>query len=91
VPKTIAAQEESKETGEKDIFELGLLMDTTASMGPWIERAKDKLEEIIDNVLLNNSNAEVRVSFVGYRDHLDDERFQLLGFTTDIKKVRQFI
>ena len=59
-------------------------MDVTASMGSWIVRAKEKLKEIIDNVIESNKEMKVRVSFVGYRDHRDDVMFELLEFTSDI-------
>ena len=38
--------------GEEDTeyFELGLILDCTNSMKPWIERAKQTLNEVIDEV-----------------------------------------
>jgi len=50
------------------ILDLCLLLDCTRSMNSWIERSKDTLKQIIDNVKSDNPDLEVRVCFVGYRD-----------------------
>ena len=53
-------------------LDLGLLLDCTASMSSWIERAKTTLITIIGNVKDScEGKLVVRVSFVGYRDHGD--------------------
>ena len=81
----------SKGSGQK-VLELGLLLDCTSSMGSWIERAKKTLQEIIEDVVASCAgNLEVRVCFVGYRDHCDTERFTIQPFTGDIQKVKDFI
>lgn len=66
-------------------------MDCTSSMQVWIERSKDTLKEIINNVKQSNPELEVRVSFVGYRDIKDDVRFCVQDFTDDIELVKTFI
>ena len=60
-------------------------------MQVWIERSKDTLKEIINNVKQSNPELEVRVSFVGYRDIKDDIRFCVQDFTDDIELVKTFI
>jgi hypothetical protein len=60
-------------------------------MGSWIERSKVTLKEIIDAVKIQNTGLKVRVSFVGYRDIKDKERFTILEFTEDIELVKIFI
>jgi hypothetical protein len=72
-------------------LDLALLLDCTSSMASWIERAKDTLKTIIDAVVGANEGLKVRVSFVGYRDFCDDVRFEVLDFTEDVQKVRDFI
>lgn len=73
--KKKSTQSEKKSEAQKDILDLCLLMDITSSMQVWIERSKDTLKEIINNVKLSNPELEVRVCFVGYRDIRDDVRF----------------
>lgn len=73
--KKKSTQSEKKTEVQKDILDLCLLMDITSSMQVWIERSKDTLKEIINNVKLSNPELEVRVCFVGYRDIRDDVRF----------------
>jgi hypothetical protein len=78
-------------TESKQILDLCLLMDCTSSMQVWIERSKDTLKEIINNVKKYNPELEVRVCFVGYRDIKDDVRFAVHDFTDNIDDVKAFI
>ena len=75
------------------ILDLCLILDCTASMQSWIQRSKDTLREIIDNVKNQNPGLLVRVCFVGYRDFCSppNQRFELLEFTPEIDKVKNFI
>jgi len=54
--------------GNSDILELCLLLDCTGSMGSWIQRSKDTLKQIIEQVKKENEALTVRVCFIGYRD-----------------------
>jgi Mg-chelatase subunit ChlD len=76
---------------EKKSLDLCLLLDCTGSMASWIERSKNTLKEIIDNVRKDNPDLEVRVCFVGYRDVQDHPRFSLHDFTTDLEKIKKYI
>lgn len=60
-------------------------------MGSWIQRSKDTLNEIIDNVKAVNPELKIRVSFVGYRDIQDHERFSIYNFTENIDEIKTFI
>ena len=62
-------------------LDLCLLMDITSSMQEWIERSKETLHEIINNIKTQNKDLQVRVAFVGYRDIRDTERFCVMNFT----------
>jgi len=66
-------------------------MDCTSSMQVWIERSKDTLKDIINNVKQSNPELEVRVCFIGYRDIRDDVRFVVQDFSDDIELVKTFI
>ena len=73
------------------ILDLCLLLDCTGSMSAWIQRSKETLKEIIDNVRADNPDLEVRVCFVGYRDIQDRPRFSIHEFTTDLEKIKKYI
>jgi hypothetical protein len=72
-------------------LDLCLLMDCTSSMQEWIERSKETLHEIINNIKAQSKDLKVRVAFVGYRDIRDTERFCVAPFTSDLDKVKSFI
>ena len=73
-------------------LDLGLMVDCTSSMCSWIDRAKKTLIEIINNVKAScDGKLVVRVTFVGYRDHCDSDRFAIKGFTEDLEDVKAFI
>lgn len=95
-PKTtkVAPQKKtaSKVSSGKNILELGLLLDCTSSMGSWIERSKSTLIEIMNNVKAScDGQLDIRVAFIGYRDHCDAERFTVKSFTENIEEMRDFI
>ena len=60
-------------------------------MQSWIDRCKDHLNQIIDNFKAEHKEHCVRISFVGYRDILDTERFCVKAFTEDVDSVKKFI
>ena len=68
-----------------------LLLDCTGSMDSWIERSKNTLKEIIDNVKRDNPELLVRVCFVGYRDIKDKNRFEIMEFRDNLEQVKAFI
>lgn len=90
VPPVLAKRASSKKANGKTL-DLCLLMDCTGSMASWIERSKNTLKEIIDNVKNDNPDLDVRVCFVGYRDIQDGNRFSIHEFTDDLDKVKKFI
>jgi hypothetical protein len=50
-------------------------------MSSWIQRSKDTLREIIDNVKKENPGLDVRACFVGYRDIGEANRFSVHPFS----------
>jgi hypothetical protein len=72
-------------------LEVCLLLDCTASMSSWIQRSKDTLAGIIQNVKNDYAGLKVRVSFVGYRDIQDRPRFEILEFSEDLDACTKFI
>ena len=93
--KNSSRDSKAKDAKAKDgikLLELGLLLDCTSSMASWIERAKTTLQEIIENVVAScDGKLDVKVCFVGYRDHCDQERFTIQPFSSDIAQVKKFI
>ena len=81
---------------QSDYLELGLILDATKSMKPWINRAKETLSEVIDSVIKESKEEGenpliVRVCFIGFRDHKDDERFSICPFTENIQEIKDFM
>ena len=73
-------------------LDLALICDCTGSMSSWMERAKDTLRSIINNVLASHEGLHVRIAFVGYRDFCDGPRqYAVHDFTSDIDKIKDFI
>jgi hypothetical protein len=93
VAKKVAAKPSKNSSAPSDkSLDLALLLDCTASMGSWIERSKKTLKEIIDNTVRScDGKLSVMVSFVGYRDFCDSKRFDIMDFTNDIEKIKNFI
>ena len=60
-------------------------------MSSWIERAKKTLKEIINNVVASTEGLQVRVSFIGYRDHKDTVRFSIQPFSDNVDLVKNYI
>lgn len=61
---------------------IAFVLDCTASMDPWIRAAKTKIREIVDNVLAEHPDSDVKVGLMGYRDYDDEQRFIPVDFTT---------
>ena len=78
----------SRASKSSKTLDLCLLLDCTASMSSWIQRSKDTLKVIIDNVKVDNPDLEVRVCFVGYRDVKVIPRFSIHEFTNDLDKIK---
>ncbi|KAI1459989.1 hypothetical protein F4805DRAFT_455378 [Annulohypoxylon moriforme] len=72
--------------------DLLFLIDTTGSMGPYIEAARKQVQDIVaeaKKAFLNES--PIRVAVVGYKDHGDIPNIQFLDFTEDAARVEQFL
>ncbi|KAF2733344.1 hypothetical protein EJ04DRAFT_468499 [Polyplosphaeria fusca] len=68
------------------------LIDTTYSMQPYIDAAKDQVYAIISGIetaFLGDST--VRVAVVGYKDHGDSPNIEFLDFTSSLGQARDFL
>lgn len=92
--KPIELRKTGASATDEPVLELGLLLDCTSSMSSWIQKAKDTLKQIIDNVTeeaKEHGKLKCRVSFVGYRDIKDRSRFEVKPFDTNVDDVKNFI
>lgn len=71
------------------LTKLCFLMDCTGSMGPWIDAAKTKIQEMTDKVIADNPGTLVEVALVGYRDYGDTQRFHVVDFTEPENVMRE--
>lgn len=61
---------------------LAFVLDCTASMGPWIEEAKTKIGQIVQDVLKEHNHASFQVGLVAYRDYGDEIPLRVVDFTS---------
>jgi hypothetical protein len=71
----------------RPLVEVAFVLDTTGSMGPLIEGAKQKIWSIATTILDNSPEAEVRMGIVAYRDIGDDYVTKTYDLTTDIQDM----
>lgn len=99
----IKAGQELEDGTIATVSNLLFVIDSTGSMGPFINASKEKVIEIAE---LQKENMDeiyqkmcpdkkfthhVRVSVVGYRDFCDSLKIELLPFTEDIDYVKYFL
>ena len=71
-------------------------------MAGWMNRAKDTLSKIIDNIHNEYPDMKIRVAFVGYRDfrytphlkpsyQINENQYAIKDFTENIDEVKLFI
>ena len=67
------------------------LLDCTGSMAGYIEEAKNQIKKIVEQILEMYEN-NVRVAFIGYRDHCDGPmRIETFQFSEDTDKFVTFL
>jgi hypothetical protein len=72
--------------------DLLFLIDTTSSMSPYINAAKQQVRDIVADIkeaFLNES--QVRIAVVSYKDHGDSPNIEFLDFTTSADGVSRFL
>ncbi|CAG0900528.1 unnamed protein product, partial [Darwinula stevensoni] len=74
--------------GDTDV---AFMLDCTGSMSSYIKAAKEHIKDIVDEIR-NRYRCQVRVSFVGYRDHCDGQRrIETLDFKEDVNVFKIFL
>lgn len=61
---------------------VAFVLDATASMGPWIQAAKDQVVDMMTDIKAEHPNVNIQVALVAYRDYGDRRRFETTKFTT---------
>lgn len=69
------------------VFEVVFVVDTTGSMSGLIEGAKQKVWAIASHIQQTQSNAEVRMGMVAYRDRGDEYVTKVTPLTSDLDAV----
>jgi hypothetical protein len=72
----------------RTIVKICFVMDCTQSMGPWMQAAKDHIQELIYELRGTYENARFEVAFVGYRDYGSRKQHIVIPFMGAEELVR---
>ncbi len=72
-------------------LDLLFILDTTGSMGEEIERLKNTLQIINDNLMALVPRPAIRFGLVLYRDRDDDYVTKRIPFTSDLQKIQEVL
>ena len=83
-------------TSNKLKINLCFVLDTTGSMGSYIQMAKDKIKSIIDNIKSHINDhfgraTNLQVAFVGYKISGNGGHLDKIPFTDDTVKLQNFV
>jgi len=68
------------------------VMDSTASMGRYIQDVKEHISEMAEDIVDEFRNCTGRVGFVGYRDFTEgDKRLEILDMTNKTSEFVDFV
>jgi hypothetical protein len=85
-------KEFKKEEEEKtETLDLCFLMDSTSSMGAWIEKTKANIIQIVDDMKKECPNQILRLGMVAYRDYEDDVLIEHFNFSKDYDAFKKFV
>ena len=73
------------------IVDAVFLCDFTGSMGSYIEKTKEVIKEMVNELKSKYSRSSLFVGFVGYRDHCDKELIEYIDLTSDFEEINRFI
>ena len=76
---------------DNSALDVAFLMDCTRSMCRYINETKEKIEYVV-NIIKKEYQNQVKIAFVGYRDHTDgDRRIECIQFTENISEFKEFL
>jgi hypothetical protein len=68
------------------------LLDCTGSMYEYIEATKNNISEFVTNITAMHPDVVLRLAFIGYRDHCDqEERLAVLRFTHSLPDFQEMV
>ena len=73
------------------MLDLLFFVDCTGSMSSWITKVKEEINKIMDFLTASTIKSDIKMSFIGYRDYCDSDRFEIAGFTNDANYLKNFI
>jgi hypothetical protein len=78
---------------EKDTFNLDVcfMLDCTGSMSSYIQMAKEKIQEIMQQLKAQYTDSIVRIGILAYRDIKDQDRFDILDFNDSADIAKSFL
>ena len=75
-------------------LDIMFIMDLTGSMGIWLNEAKKNIKKIIEEIYDNNPGSKIRISFIGYRDFIDEKevrKYDNIEFTENLEEFNDFL
>ena len=75
-------------------LDIMFIMDLTGSMGIWLNEAKKNIKKIIEEIYDNNPGSKIRISFIGYRDFIDEKeerKYDKIEFTENLEQFDNFL
>ncbi|XP_066936692.1 uncharacterized protein [Clytia hemisphaerica] len=77
-------------------IKLCFVLDTTGSMTPYIEMAKDKIKQITENIKAHiadncGKNTDLQVGFVAYKVRGTNGHLEKIPFTSDLQALQDFV
>ena len=72
--------------------DIAFMVDSTASMGRYIDQVKNHIADIVQNIVEKFNDSHVRIGFVGYRDYTEGKaRFEVLDMTHSIQTFVRYV
>jgi hypothetical protein len=71
--------------------DLAFLLDSTGSMGSYIEGVKKNIKAIVANIKTTNGNLRLRLAMVAYRDVSDRHRSEVFPFSESVLEFESFV
>ena len=74
-------------------LDIMFIMDLKGSMGIWLNEAKKNIKKIIEEIYDNNPGSKIRISFMGYRDFIDEKevrKYDNIELTENLEEFNNF-
>jgi len=93
---TATAEEAAKKKGENLVVDFVWVMDTTLSMGAYIEQTTELIKDVSQNIMAANPEFDKRLRFGlwGYRDNAQEIQgieYTTRNYTPELKSIQEFM